>query len=556
MKTTNYCPDEETLLLVLLGDPVEEAASTHLSECQSCQRRLDRLRSEIGDLRQAATVLYVEEGEGPAKRPAAIGKYHVVGELDSGGQALVYRALHPLLGKDVAIKWGRNPAHLETADRDRIVAEGRLLAELEHPNIARVFDLDFHEDRPFLAMEYVRGCDLKGYLRQQRLTPRQAARVVAEVARAVAAAHRRGITHLDITPRNILLAEDGRPRLIDFGLAQLRHAWGESEAGPVGGTPGFMAPEQARGESESIGPLSDIFALGGVLYYLLVNEAPFPGADRYRVLQRTCEGKVDLSPLGTAKAPRTLTAICRRTLAADPQQRYPSADALADDLERYLRRPRRRLVLLLASLALLLALAGGWTLFRWLNTPDYPPGRQPLIGEIRRGEGVLLPDLSDALPLYSGDRFSIRCDLPRGFHVVLFALDARGQFTAYADTAPASAGRFDRLSYPAAGRLLKLSGPPGTELLLVCGNRFRSPRAEEVQALLTGDGPWPPLPDSTAVLLDRDAVSVITGEIPRGFETVEGDALAKVEARLEQLRLELNRRYDFVAGVAYPHREP
>ncbi|HTU21164.1 MAG TPA: serine/threonine-protein kinase [Gemmataceae bacterium] len=563
MKMTNRCPDDDALLSVCLGDAVDEATPAHLSECLSCRQRLERLGLAIGDLRQAATWSTTTHtpaspvagaAEPPAKRPLTIGKYIVVGALDEGGQAQVYRALHPALGKDVAIKWGRKLASLESAEQDRLVAEGRLLAELDHPNLARVLDLDFHEGRPFLAMEYVRGRDLHRLTRQQRLTPPQAARIVATVARAVAEAHRRGITHQDITPRNIILGEDGRPRLIDFGLARLRPAFADNAVEPVGGTPGFMAPEQARGEAASIGPASDIFALGGVLYYLLVGQPPFAGDNVYLVLQRTGQDEVDLSPLRAAGAPRTLMAICRRALASDPQKRYPSADALAGDLERYLRQPRRRVLLGLASLALLLVLLVGGKLFHWLTTPDYPVGRQPLIGQVRRGDAEPLPDLSAALPLLSGDRFPIRCDLPHGYHAALFTLDAQGRFTAYADAVSASAGRFDRLSYPPAGGLLKLSGPPGTELLLVCGNRFTSPQTDEVQALVTADGPWPELPDHTAALLDRDGVEIL-GERPRGLIIVEGDPLAKVEARMEQLRRALCGRYDFVAALTYPHRE-
>lgn len=564
MKMTNRCPSDDALLSVFLGDPVDEAAPAHLSECLSCQRRLERLRSAISDLRQAATwettpyspaATPLPDAREPASpRPSAIGKYIVVGELDAGGQARVYRALHPALGKDVAIKWGRKPASLETADQDRLVAEGRLLAELDHPNLARVFDLDFHEGHPFLAMEYVRGRDLYKSTRQERPTPRQAARIVAAVARAVAEAHRRGITHQDITPRNIILGEDDRPRLIDFGLARLRRAWSESAEEPIGGTPGFMAPEQARGEAAAIGPSSDIFALGGVLYYLLVGQPPFVGENPYLVLQRTSEGEPDLSPLRIAHAPRTLAAICRRALATDPLRRYPSADVLAGDLERYLRQPRRRLLLSLASVALLLVLVGGWTLFHRWTTPDYPSGRQPLIVEVRRSNGVLVSDLRNALPLRSGDRFPIHCDLPHGYHAVLFGLDASGHFTTYENAATAPAGRLDHLSYPPPERLLTLTGPPGTELLLVCANRYGSPRADDVQALVTKDGPWPALPDHVAVLLDRDGVEVIAEKM-RGYDIVEGDALAKVKARMEQLRQELCRRYDFIAGVAYPHGE-
>src|SRR5579871_846052 len=128
--------------------------------------------------------------------PQTIGKYLVTAVLGAGAQAVVYRAVHPGLSKEVVIKLGRIP--LLGTERDALSAEGKLLAELDHPNLARVFDSDLHEGRPFLVMEYVRGCNLEQLAKPRRLTPRESATLVARLARALAAAHRRGIIHQDI----------------------------------------------------------------------------------------------------------------------------------------------------------------------------------------------------------------------------------------------------------------------------------------------------------------------------------------------------------------------
>ena len=191
-------------------------------------------------------------GSAPAL-PAAIGKYRVVQLLDQGGQAFVYRGVHPTLGHDVVIKLSRQVLEAGAAERDQLVAEGRILAELDHPHLARVYDLDFHEGRPFLVMEYVRGLNLEQYVRQQPVSPRRAAELVAALGQALALVHRRGVIHRDIKPRNILIGEDGRPRLIDFGLAHVRQAWTEVSDGP-GTVSGTAAPGSASSERITSAP--------------------------------------------------------------------------------------------------------------------------------------------------------------------------------------------------------------------------------------------------------------------------------------------------------------
>src|SRR5438105_4886426 len=268
--TETRCPTDETLLPFATGETVTEDLREHVETCTGCRSRLDRLRSELDEVR--STPPSPVRGSRPP-RPAVIGKYLVVGELDSGGQAIVYRALHPTLDKELVIKLSREPVDAESDDRDLLVREGKMLASLEHPNLARVYDLDFHGDLPFIVMEYVRGRNLADYA-GTRLPPRRAAGIVAAVARALAVVHRRGIVHQDIKPRNILIDENDRPKLIDFGLARMRHAW-EHPDEPFGGTPAYTSPEQARGDDALVTTRSDLFSLGGVLYFLLVGHAPF-----------------------------------------------------------------------------------------------------------------------------------------------------------------------------------------------------------------------------------------------------------------------------------------
>ncbi len=303
-----------------------------------------------------APEMSVPAAEGRRPPPTRIGKYHVVGVLEEGGQAEVYRAVHPTLCKELVVKLGRNPTGAGPMAADKLVAEGRLLAELRHPNLAAVYDLDFYEDRPFLVMEYVRGRNLRQYARELRYAPGEAALLVAKTARALGVAHVQGVIHQDVKPGNIIIDEAGEPRVIDFGLARLRPAWGEEpeEAGAISGTVQYMSPEQARGDFENIDPRSDVFALGAVLYFLLVGKAPFADKTVLDSLDRARQCDFDASALRKAGVPRPLEAICLRAMQADRSNRYASAEQMAADLHRFVARPRRLKIALAAVASLIL----------------------------------------------------------------------------------------------------------------------------------------------------------------------------------------------------------
>jgi predicted Ser/Thr protein kinase len=285
----------------------------------------------------------------PGPRPDAIGRYRIVGELDSGGQASVYRAMHPNLPLDLAIKIAHKPSPI---DKSLMKDDAAILCELAHPNLVHVYDLDVHEDHPFVVMEFVRGRNLQQVADQSLPTPHQAVAWVAAIARALEYVHRRGVVHQDIKPRNIMLDESGRPRLIDFGMARWRHAWSDGQSGPSGGTPAFMAPEQARGEAKRVGAPSDIFALGGVLYFLLTGKTPFGGGTFNEQWRKASQCNFDRLALQDKRVPRRLEQIVFKAMAAQPEDRYASADDLASDLEASLHRPRR---LAFQAVALLVA---------------------------------------------------------------------------------------------------------------------------------------------------------------------------------------------------------
>lgn len=308
------------------------------------RKLVDDTRTHHGDTRPQTdslpkTLPAEPAAEEAARVPDTIGKYRVISALDEGGQATVYRALHPTLDKELVIKLARRPIRRDSPEADRLIAEGKLLAELDHPNLACVYDLDLHDGRPFLVMEYVRGQNLRQYVEQHRLSPRDAALLVAKIARAMAAAHARGIIHQDLKPTNILIDEAGEPRIIDFGMARLRHGWGESpvEAGSVSGTLQYMPPEQARGDTDQVSHRSDIFALGAILYWLLAGRPPYVDRDITTLLDRASQCRFDRAPL--QDAPRRVKQVCLRAMEADPNNRYQNATELASALE-YAVRPR------------------------------------------------------------------------------------------------------------------------------------------------------------------------------------------------------------------------
>ncbi len=376
--------------------------------------------------------------------PVVVGRYQIIGALDQGGQACVYRAVHPELARELVVKLGRNPIEAGQTVQDRLIAEGRILAELDDPAIARVFDAGIHEGRPYVAMEYVRGPHLRQYFEQHRPVARQSAAIIARCARGLAKAHARGITHQDLKPKNIVIDETGQPRILDFGLATFCHAWQESaaESGTISGTPEYMPPEQAAGQTSLIGPRSDVFALGGVLYFLLVGHAPFHDNDVLNSLAKARACDFDTAALRKPEIPAALARICLRAMQADPQARYQTAEAMADDLERFLARPRRirRAVLAAGVAGLLLVVAAlAWRLFPSGGTATKVDPSQlarqvlhrPLAVEFAVDFELLGQDGNSPteVKLVDGRRIVCRVTADRDCHLVIWHLDQRGKAT-------------------------------------------------------------------------------------------------------------------------------
>ena len=258
--------------------------------------------------------------------------YTLLGELGRGGMGVVYRAREASLNRTVALKVLLGGAHGGATAVARFRTEAAAAAAVQHRHIVRVFAVGEHGGLPYMAMELVPGGSLAARLERGPLDAAESARVVEAVARGVAAAHANGVLHRDLKPANVLFTADGEPRVADFGLAKVEDT-GLTASGAVMGTPAYMAPEQARGDTKSAGPTTDVWALGAILYECLAGRPPFRGAAAPDTLRRVCEADPDPLPRGV---PRDLATVALKCLEKESTRRYPSAAAVAEDLARFL----------------------------------------------------------------------------------------------------------------------------------------------------------------------------------------------------------------------------
>jgi serine/threonine-protein kinase len=366
-----------------LVEALFDTEQTPESVCSECPELLPEVRRRWQQMRLVEAELeamFPARRRGPggdraARRPQGddlpqIPGYEVEAVLGRGGMGVVYKARHLRLNRPVALKMLLAGAYAGPPERERFLREAEAVAGLRHANIVQVHDMGEHDGRPFFTMEYVEGGSLAQKLLGTPQCVRYAATVVDTLARAVQVAHQCGIIHRDLKPANILLQKkseipipnsrrvnpnsgsaspaphsdsdcrisDFEPKIADFGLA--RHVEGESAltlSGARVGTPSYMAPEQALGKRRGIGPAVDVYALGAVLYELLTGRPPFVGETPTETeLQVVHQDPVPPSRLNP-RVPHDLETICLKCLHKDPQRRYATAAALADDLQRFQR---------------------------------------------------------------------------------------------------------------------------------------------------------------------------------------------------------------------------
>lgn len=418
------CPETDTLAAFGRGElslSSLEALAGHVSACPTCSEVVaavahdDRLALDLRrhlrgtpPVGRAAKPRPGEPDDLPrppeAGLPRRLGRYELLETVGQGAMGVVYRARQAGLNRIVAVKVARFGLLWSSEASARLRTECEAIARLRHENIVQVHEFDEADGVPFFSMEYLPGGTLAARLAAGPLPEREAAALVQCLAEGVHYAHEKQVIHRDLKPSNVLVAADGTPKIADFGLAKVLDADGTgiTQTDAILGTPSYMAPEQATGRSAEVGPPTDVYALGAILYEAITGGPPFRGDTKHATLQLVTH--VDPQPPRTKRpdVQSDLEAICLKCLEKHPARRYTSARALADDLDRWLGggRPRhtpgwfRRAARALrrrggAVLAGSLAVCVGLTAAVLYPTdPDRP--RRDLEDELARGRPVAL----------------------------------------------------------------------------------------------------------------------------------------------------------------------
>jgi WD40 repeat protein len=281
--------------------------------------------------------------EGPAGQQR-FGSYELVEEIARGGMGVVYKARQVGLNRLVAVKMILAGPHARPEELRRFRTEAEAAACLQHPNIVQIYEVGEYDGQPYFSLEYVEGGSLDHKLAGTPQPARTAAALVETLARAIHFAHGRGIIHRDLKPANVLLTgtpdtplEHCTPKVTDFGLVKrLDVPAGQTQSGAIVGTPSYMAPEQAGGKGQAVGPAADGYALGAILYELLTGRPPFKAATPLDTLRQVVADEPVSPSRLQPNVPRDLVTICLKCLHKEPSQRYGSAQDLADDLRRFL----------------------------------------------------------------------------------------------------------------------------------------------------------------------------------------------------------------------------
>jgi len=479
-----------------LEETPAEMRSTAIGELIRLDVEYRRKRGESPRLEEYAQQFpsgfpLLEDCDSPSGTPKAatqgefrtVGRYFVLSQLKNDGHGDVLLAVHPI-GTLVVLKFLRRD--VDQSLEVLIQSEAEVLAQLRHPRIAGILDIGRHDERMFIAVQHIPGQTLDQYVRQRQLSPERIAILMSSVARTLSAAHAKGILHLDIKPRNVIIDPAEQAHLIDFGAARVSNSLRDDTVagGFLSGTAAFMSPEQANEAIDRIGVRSDVFGLGGLLYYLLSGSAPFAAADFQSALSKARIGSVP--PLTTA-VPRELRRICEQATKADPKHRQPDAGALANQLERFSSRRvlRRRAVKIgLVGFGLLLLSLVLWQSLR----PPSAPARDPQlwVRVIQNSESPLIQE-SQAMTL--GMTIRVMSDIPEQTYAALYCLDAGGQLSELGSLDVSATDR--SLVYPTAS----LNQNTGNWTLICLTSKTGPVRRSDLDSLLKSaplDAPLPP----------------------------------------------------------------
>ncbi|HEU5059924.1 MAG TPA: protein kinase, partial [Kofleriaceae bacterium] len=374
---TGGCAAVEELALYVVGrlrEPEREALEAHMAACERCRRAVSALAAtELGTTGEVG-----QDGFAPADAGGVVGRFVLTRHLGRGAMGEVWAARDPELGREVALKFlGMNADALTEEASDRMRREAQAMARLNHPNAVTIYELCEADGQLFCAMELVAGVTLRSWLGEPRRWT-EVIDIALGAGRGLAAAHAAGLVHRDVKPDNILIDDEGRARVSDFGVAKLvgldepagrvdergpvdEPVRGATETGALVGTPAYMAPEQL--DCREVDARSDQFSFCVTFWEALFGERPFPAGDLAGLIARVRAGP--RPPADRRGAPRPLVRALLRGLAVDPAARWPSMDALVGQLERVRARPRRRRMALVGAAAVAAMLAGAVALAVW-----------------------------------------------------------------------------------------------------------------------------------------------------------------------------------------------
>ena len=320
-------PDRDSLL----------AKYPELASALGCLDALDNM-APASDAQTVPAEVLVDVPSGLGEIPRHFGSYELIEEIGRGGMGVVFKAHQESLDRTVAVKMIL-ASHLASAEHvRRFRVEAKAAAGLRHPNIVHIHEVGQLHGQHYFAMEYIEGSSLAERVAEGPVDLATAAAIVGKTARAVDHLHRNRVVHRDLKPSNILLDADGEPYVTDFGLAKVFAPDSETTAtGVIAGTPSYMSPEQAAGNRGEVGPASDIYSLGAILYELITGRPAFRAETPLDTLMRVVANEPVPPRRLNRRIPRQLELICLKCLDKSPEHRYQSAEALADDLEHFLK---------------------------------------------------------------------------------------------------------------------------------------------------------------------------------------------------------------------------
>lgn len=472
-------------------------------------------------------------------KDATVGRFQIIELIGSGGQGEVYRALDTQLHRDVVLKFLiPKSSPTDQPNLSRLLLEGQALARLKHQGIAQVYEVGEHDGRPYIAMEMVGGRNLLADSSTRVRSPKEAALFVAKLADALETAHQHGVVHCDIKPQNILVNKEGEPVLVDFGLAECIPAMSDemSTTSGLSGTALYMAPEQASMETREVTFATDIFGLGGVLYFLLTGQAPYQGITGSKIFGYIQSAQWNRERLDKSNAPESLKSLCRRAMAQDPRQRFSGMREFAKALRQVERSYKHRRFFAVGIIAVAAVVAFAWMIIasgdfqkRKIVRSDFE-----LALELKVFRGEKNFKLADILPILGSDEIQLSAMIPASGTILLIEVDGAGNLSLI-DQSEVKDEKPGVWSFPKeSDKTVQISGPAGTEAFVLLSFPGSAPDLKMLEEKWnTSSAKWPTLPVGTLMHVASNGTKYLQKSREVSSPKASENPALQVQARLE-----------------------